>query len=307
VNLSVNVTERDHNLLVNIAKYGVLNTDYAKEIYCSNLYYKRRLTKLSKENFIIRKSGLMHLAREGMQYLDNNNIPYKKPPRSKELKKRVTDILRITREINSWEFLPSWEVKADYNFDRGGRYYGMLRSNDCRNLEYLLYRITHKTTEDAVSQLKKKELRNWINRGIFRVIILVENKEALDIYNPEALGLTEQLIIPHNSIGMALINLMGKTDIEELAVKKLYCSDNLEPSKWKDADYQIGEKYIVSLIKNDIEKQIRLKNYMEFAAARHTSLPDLEIVCLESQRQKYESMFIGCSIKTISEDKILAI
>ncbi|HHW57796.1 MAG TPA: hypothetical protein GXX15_09080, partial [Clostridia bacterium] len=75
-----------------------------------------------------------------------------------------------------------------------------------------------------------------------------------------------------------------------------------EPN-WKEADFRAGDKEVVVLILNDIEKIAKIKNYLMLAQYRYTRATEIEILCLEEQEEMFREMLPECSIKTIEMQK----
>ena len=126
----------------------------------------------------------------------------------------------------------------------------------------------------------------------------------MDMYEIEAHGLSEQLLLPWNDLGIGLLkqhikeNLCYKAAV--LALKKV------NPSQWALADYSDEEgNSVIVVVLNDIEKRAKLHGYYYMSQHRHTSTQQVILICLESQVSLFTQEYPKARILSVPEVKLL--
>lgn len=332
----VELTVRDIQLIEYIGKYGVVDADSTgKHIYNDALsYYKKRLVVLNKSSYIKRCSGTLYLGSKGKKYLEERGKEIRVIPKTKRLKERCAAITKFMNQTSeSWVFMPSWEVKKwteenyEKRLDKGGRYYGIIKSWT----RYVVYNIGDNPSERSVigeeSEYEKRrkhrpkngeltciakemhKLNEIIN--IDKAIVFVESKSAFNKYikfirkyNDGAvrLWLQEHLLLPYTDYYIGLLNNHGKHDLIKAAAEHIY--GNIQAPLWTGADYTVenGKQLIVMLF-NDLVKMQKLENELLIRSYGNRITMKFVILCLEQQKTLYTEIFPQCEIKTISQEE----
>lgn len=301
--MSVELTERDVEFLKLLSEYKIVNINDAAKFYGTRSYHEKRLTVLKNDGFIKRKKNCIFLARKGREFLLKNcGIKAPRLPSEKAMKERSLKIAKLYISfLNSeWEFLPSWKVKEEYQLDRRGLYYGMIRND----IEYMIYSIGKDPSDDKILQVKS-ELQKLYSIGFRRAVVFAETPRAMASYGIEALGLDEQLLLPYTELGINIVKKLHGGKLIEKAVKMTF--GNIQKPTWVNADFSLpdGRQGLV-LITNDIEKRARLRDYFKMARYRHTGTQKIVILCLESQIEIFKQEFPDCEIIGIDENCLFA-
>lgn len=301
---TVELQERDIELLKMLAEYVAIRTDIVGRLYQTKQYHDLRLRHLSQTKYVKRSYGYVLLGIEGERYLKSIGItPKAKPPtRSNYLEriKRRNDLYFDFLD-STWKFIDGRELKNQIgSIDRSSMFLGMLSGWT----EYMVYFLTKYYDKKQIENMKH-EISNLYRMGIYRAVIFYRDAKERERYRDESLGIKEQLLLPY-STGVELLKKHGEKDVVRTAAEKVY-GDNLREPSWKEADFEAGGKQIMVLILNDIEKRIKIRNYLDLTAYRYTEKREIEILCLEEQEETFRGEFPECSIRTISMEEVIAL
>lgn len=298
--LKVQLTERDMNLLKYIAEYGVISIKTAGDIYQTKSYHDNRIALLSSAGYVNRSNGIK-LASKGRKVLKELGVEIRHVPRKASHQQRAARMseLGTVFKDSGVDFIPSWQAKELYNLRANSKAYGVLRND----IITMIYGISENTQPKSIKHIKT-EISELQEYGISRAVILAESKKAMDMYEIEAHGLSEQLLLPWNDLGIGLLkqhikaNLCYKAAV--LALKKV------NPSQWALADYsdEAGNSVIVVVL-NDIEKRAKLHGYYYMSQHRHTSTQQVILICLESQVSLFTQEYPKARILSVPEVKLL--
>jgi len=90
----MHLQERDIVLLKALCKSGVLNNELVQEIYDGkSSYYKKRLTQMSREGYLVRDRGYVRITSKGMAAVGVEGAP--KKLRRVDMKRRVAIVRAI--------------------------------------------------------------------------------------------------------------------------------------------------------------------------------------------------------------------
>lgn len=298
---TVELTERDIELLKMLAEHITIRTDNVGQLYQTKKYHKERLRKLKDAKYIKNNYGYVFLGIEGERYLKSIGItPKAKPPSKSNYLERVKQRSDLYFDFlgSPWRFIDGRELKKQYgSIDRSSMFIGLLSGWT----EYIVYFLTKYYDKKQIENMKH-EISNLYRLGIYRAVIFYKDRKERERYRDESLGIKEQLLLPY-SVGVELLKKHGEKDIVRAAAKRVY--GELGEPAWKEADYEAGGKQIMVLILNDVEKKAKIRNYLDLTAFRYTERQEIEILCLEDQEEVFRDEFPECSIRTISTKEVL--
>lgn len=298
---TIELTERDIELLKELAEHIVISIGNVGKIYQTDRYHELRLKDLSDTKYVKRKDGYVYLGTKGKEYLKSQGIKVPTLTSRKdgfwERTKHISD-LYYDFKSSPWVFIDGKEIKKQYKtIDRGSMFLGLITGRT----QYMIYFLSKRYDKKQITTLKN-EISKLYKYGIYRVVIFYRDKEERERYGSEALGIKEQLALPYPG-GLELLKKHGEKDIVKAAAEKVY--SELKEASWKEADFEAEGKQIMVLILNDIEKRAKIRNYIEMSRYRYTSRQDIEILCLKEQEETFKKEFPECSIKTISMEEVL--
>lgn len=94
-------------------------------------------------------------------------------------------------------------------------------------------------------------------------------------------------------------------DINYLTATHLF-GERVTKNTWKYANYQLDTgEMIVVLINNDIEKLVRIKQYLEVNKYNRSNKNNIIAVCLKEQEQSLKNELTGVEIKTIGISELI--
>lgn len=296
----IQLTERDEELLKLIAKYGVISINAARYIYQTKKYHENRITVLSRAGYVTRSNGVK-LARKGKEYVKKLGIEVRNIQRSASYQNRVAAIseLALIFEGSGLEFMPSWDAKSELNLSGSSKALGAIKND----MLTIVYALSENTTQKSINTIKS-EMQTLQTRGIGRAVILAENKAAMDKFPVEAIGLSEQLLLPWTEYGINLLITHIKEDLRYKSAKMVL--GEVYPPRWTLADYyDSNDKPVVVLTLNDLEKRAKLESYYRITSQRHTGQQQVTLICLQSQLSVFSKEFPNANIQAIPDNAIL--
>jgi hypothetical protein len=299
--VNIELTERDKKLLEMLAELSMIKVENLSHIYETKAYYLKRIALLRKAHYVRRLKGYVMLGSKGVEYVKSIGLKRKGIPTAHGQKERVQRISDLYFDFlgTDWMFIDSRKIKEQKpSIYRSSLFLGLLAGRT----EYAVYSIGKEPSKEKIDAVKSEQ-EKLHKLGIYRSIVFYESPEARKRYGIEGLGLKEQLLLPY-PYGIELLKEHGRRDLIKEAAIKVYGSSLKEPN-WKEADFSVGDKEIMVLILNDIEKIAKIKNYLILAQYRHTKTTEIEILCLEEQKEMFKEMFPECSIKTIKEEGLI--
>ena len=297
--VNVELTERDIKLLELLSELSMIKVENLSHIYETSAYYLKRITLLKKAHYVRRLKGYVLLGSKGIEYVKSRGLTRRGNPSTPGQKERIQKISDLYFEFlgTDWNFITSRRMKEEKpSVYKSSIFLGLLTGRT----EYAVYSIGKEPSREKIDVIKKEQ-EKLHKLGIYRSIVFYESPEARKRYGVEGLGLKEQLLLPY-PYGVELLKEHGKRDLIKEAAIKVYVSNLKEPN-WKEADFRAGDKEVVVLILNDIEKIAKIKNYLMLAQYRYTRATEIEILCLEEQEEMFREMLPECSIKTIEMQK----
>jgi hypothetical protein len=312
----IEITERDIKIMNILAQYGSVYVIDLKELYTGGPdYYIRRIQKLVKENYIIRNKKMLHLGFRGREYLEKNNISYRNMDGHLDSYRRASNQYKLACILKDFILVPSFKIERVITNNYAYKYYGKAINKE--EQEYWIYKIkktTIKETDDnstkssklhtkaiEIRKIKKEMAQLGVNK---RVIVLIEDKQCMDLYKSEEtyikLFLAEHILMANVESGYELLNkyvgeAKGSTEniINILRKKGLNIKDKDE-CDFPSADFGIDDNYGMNLTTSDYNKELKINDYM-----KTTRKNNITIICDEIQKTKYHVQFPKCTIVTV--------
>ncbi|URZ05908.1 hypothetical protein [Clostridium felsineum] len=310
----IRLQQRDIEYLKLLGRFGVLNKSTVDNHYGSHIQYSRyRRKKLADAGYILKNQKISYLSSEGKEYIRSLGIEPRNISGDKRARNRIAKIAEILIPLEKvYKIYPSWEIKNSFA-DMKLLYYGKI-VNPLNSSEYYVYnlgKLSENPSRGAVT-LKKRLIRNIREeivqksreRLFDRVIIFAENGLTMNLYKGElrTLEVKEQLLLPLTDYGLNLVNLYGIKDVNYAAAKLVYGNVNFSKSNFIFADYVTSDGInIITMINNDMEKLVKLKQYRTMFEYNSTSVrAKIEVVCLEEQERALEEELPGIKIRTVN-------
>lgn len=299
--VNIELTERDRRLLEMLAELSVIKVENLSHIYETKAYYLKRIALLKKAHYVRRLKGYVMLGSKGIEYVRSMGLKRKGIPTAHGQKERIQKISDLHFDFlnTDWTFIDSRKVKEEkLTVYRSSLFLGVLAGR----AEYAVYSIGKEPSKEKIVAIKSEQ-EKLHKLGVYRSIVFYESPEARKKYGIQGLGLKEQLLLPY-PYGIELLKEYGKRELIKEAAIKVYGSELREPN-WKEADFSAGDREVMVLILNDIEKIAKIQNYLTHAQYRHTKTTEIEILCLKEQEEMFKEMFPECSIRIIREEDLV--
>ena len=284
---------RDVELILFLAEYGIITNENVKLLYQSEYYYKNRLASLAKGDMIERLYGKVILSRKGKRYLNEVGLGYRNINRDETYKKRLERISDIACKVKScgWYFEPSWKCDVNTYTKRGNRYVGIMSREEKRWNEefedfykrsYIVYFLHKNITPRELKYIDKEINRN---KSKFKgLIVFTEDDKYL--YKPkfQDIRYQESYIIPYDNDTWAIFKMIKDEDFMRNKVKEIF-GEKLVSLKAKSFfdDYYIKENDVYTYIFYMPFANFYLMNYINFQATSNL-MEDTKakVVCLDS-------------------------
>lgn len=285
--------DRDLELIMFLAEYGVITNENVKLLYQSEYYYKNRLASLAKGEMIERLYGKAILGRKGKQYLNKTGLGYRNINRDENYQKRMERISDIACKVKScgWDFEPSWRCDVNTYTKRGNRFVGIM-SREERNWEerqenfykraYIVYFLHKDITTRELKYISREIERN---RSYFKgLIVFTENKEYLKKPKFDNIQYEESYIIPYESDIWTAFKIIKDENFMHQRVEEVF-DDRLISLRAKSFydDFYIKEGDIYTYIYYMPFANFNLMHYINFQATNYLMNNTRAIVvCLEN-------------------------
>ncbi|URZ15438.1 hypothetical protein [Clostridium felsineum] len=310
----IRLQQRDIEYLKLLGRFGVLNKSTVDKHYGLHIQYSRyRRKKLADAGYILKNQKISYLSSDGKEYVRGLGIEPRNISGDKRARNRIAKIAEILISLEKvYKIYPSWEMKNSFA-DMKLLYYGKI-VNPLNSSEYYIYnlgKLNENPSKGAVTLKKRlvKNIREEIiqksREGLFdSVIIFAEDGLTMNLYKEElrTLEVKEQVLLPLTDYGLSLLNLYGVKDVNYVAAKLVYGNVNLSKSSFIFADYVTSDGVnIITMINNDMEKLVKLKQYRTMFEYNSASVrAKIEVVCLEEQEETLEKELPGIKIRTVN-------
>lgn len=257
------------SLIKFIAEYQYINLDDLPYIFSSKEYYKKRVTKLIKENLISRLDHHLILTSRGRIFAKTLGLTCNKPNRDIKYYPRlyyISGLAAFYFNSNFVSFTPSFNIKdKDVLTTSSRRYIGIININ---GIDYLTYHISKERDKKYISSViydiqKESKYRN--------IIVFIDTDVKIDTLN-FTFGYNQVLIVEDT-----LENRNKLEYINSINWYKILCKIFKNPhlSEYNFCDY-IDDKnrYISYFTLFDTEKINRINQFL-----RENKFKKIEILC----------------------------
>lgn len=284
---------RDIELILFLAKYGIITNENVKLLYQSEYYYKNRLASLAKGDMIERLYGKVVLSRKGKRYLNEVGLGYRNINRDETYKKRMERISDIACKVKScgWYFEPSWKCDVNTYTKRGNRYVGIMSREEKRWNEefedfykrsYIVYFLHKDITPRELKYIDREINRN---KSKFKgLIVFTEDDKYL--YKPkfQDIRYQESYIIPYNNDAWTIFRMIKDEEFMRNKVKETFGNKlvSLKAKSFFD-DYYIKENDVYTYIFYMPFANFFLMDYINFQATSNLmERTKAKVVCLDN-------------------------
>lgn len=291
------LSQEDIEVLKFLSKYKLLKVEDASLIYKTKRYYRQRINKLIKKEYVKRYKNYIMIDKSGRKILGKVGALYIKNIKNESYMERLKYIASIaTLTINSnIKFIPSWDIKdKDKYTETARRYIGKLVLNQ---KEYLVYCISSKKKHIYIKQLLF-DVKKSTKYG--DIIIFVDDLDVINKkYNNLSFGKDNTYIIKNEIKNKEIIKKYEDVNIHEL-LEKIY-NQEVFISDWSKTDYMLANNtYIIVMPFINTEKIERINWYY---MQNNESNRKIELVTLEENERKMKEMLSDkCKIITFDEN-----
>lgn len=270
-------SNEDILFLMFLGKYQYADVNDLKYLFCSGEYYKKRITKLVKNNIIIRSKHHIILSKKGSEFLKEYGATCNRVNRNAKYSKRLLFLSKFAAffyRSKFVKFIPSFEIKDDEHLTLlSRRYIGVTIIN---SIEYLTYYISKEHTQRYMSSViydiqKEKSYNN--------IIVFYETGVNINPLN-FTFGHNQVLIIEDTLENKNNLQYIHCIDWYEILYKYFK-----EPfiSQYSFCDYEdLKGSYISYFTFYDTEKVNRINQYL-----LQNKIKKVDIVC---SKQLYERL-----------------
>lgn len=292
-----NLTDEDIKVLKFLSKYKMLKVEDARLIYKTKRYYRQRVNRLIKNQYVKRYKNYIIIDKKGRKILKKTSSCYIKNMHNDaymDRLKHIASIATITIDSNV-EFIPSWDIKEKDKFtETARRYIGKIIIN---YKEYLVYYISAKK-----EHLYIKQLLFDINKAVNykNIIIFVDNFDVINKrYSNLSFGKENTFIILNSTENKELIKNYEKMDCHEL-LENIY-EEELFISNWDKADFLLENgTYIVNMPFINTEK---IEKINWFYNENSNINRKCELITLEENKEKIKEILNkNCKIKIFDKN-----
>ena len=285
--------DRDLELIMFLAEYGVITNENVKLLYQSEYYYKNRLASLAKGEMIERLYGKAILGRKGKQYLNKTGLGYRNINRDENYQKRMERISDIACKVKEcgWDFEPSWRCDVNTYTKRGNRFVGIMSreerdwgesQEDFYKRSYIVYFLHKDITERELRYIGREIERN---KSQFKgIIVFTEIQKYLNKPKFDRIQYEESYIIPYKSDIWSVFKIIKDENFMHQQVESIF-DDNLVSLRAKSFydDFYIKEGDIYTYVYHMPFANFELMNYINFQATNYLmNNTKAIVVCLEN-------------------------
>lgn len=293
------LTERDTDLLILLHRNGALNIEHVREIYgCPSSYHRKRLTKLSKEGYLVRSKGFVQITSRGMAAAGIMGEP--KKLRKVDLKRRA-GVLSAVRMVPGWSATLTTEVKEKRGLNRSAYIDAYIERN---GIGYAVYLIDSKILRPVTLGRLWNEMQEMSLKGLNRVIMLFEHVTAMvlmasKVNKPK---MDELLLLPYPG-SIELFSAYHSERLPALLQEKLPGVGPLASARLY-ADYQWQGNYVSILLTNDAVKRYYLSEYYD-GPSYQMEKKDVVIVCASDQRKFFANLYSLAKIVSLDRNSLI--
>lgn len=290
--MEMELAERDMELLLLLSKCGVMRNEQIKKFYGNpKKYHIKRLEKMSKEGYLLRRLGFVSITQKGLQLLGIENRlaqikSWAKPQRA--------DMVDLVFNMPGWEVKFGTEIKRERGLNRGSLISAVIKKE---SVEYAVYQLTAENPKPVTLGRVWNEIQGLPVKGnINRVVVFCKIGAGMEALIAKAVKpkVEEVLLLPYPE-GVKILRTYHTEYIYNQLSQKLPGVTPLTTRKF--ADYQWQGNYVSVLLTNDVVKRYYLNEY--YSGSYQREQRQVIIVCAESQRDYFTKQFPLAKIVTV--------
>ena len=262
------INEDEIKLVKFIGCYQYLSIQDIKFFFKDISYYKKRITRLVKNNIIRRYKKHLVLAENGKHFLEllgQNTVRLRYQEKYADRLKYISHLAAFYNQEKFINFTPSFEFKDKTVFTESSRkYIGILK---IFGTNYLTYHIAEKHNTKYINSIyydlqKETKYKN--------IIILIDDISRINLTD-FIFGLNSVLICEDNDTSLAELKFLQQIDWNKV-IYKLY-GNKIHLSEYNFCDYTDNkDKYISTFNFIDTEKINRINIFIKNNANKQADI-----------------------------------
>ena len=293
----IKLSQYDKKVLFFLAKYKMLKVEDARLIYKTKRYYRQRVNRLIKNEYVKRYKSYIVIDRNGRKALGEVGSLYIKNIKNESYMERLKYIASIaTITIDSdVKFISSWDIKEkDQYTETARRYIGKIILD---NKEYLTYYLAPKKAHVYIKQMLFD-----INKvpDDSEIIIFVENFNNLNKkYSNLSFGKKNTFVILNSDENKNILKNYKKINVHEL-LENIY-NREVMISDWNKADFLLDKNdYVIFMPFLNTEK---IDNINWYYSQYEDSKRKVNIITLKENEEALKRILNNkCNIKYIDKN-----
>lgn len=271
----MHLTERDVELFKLLSASGVCTLEQARKVYDgSKWYHYKRIDRLCKAGYLIKRGSYIELAKEGAETVGDSKYRF----RHDDLRKIHSEVANIALLLGE-SFISSRQLRKQYGLNRRSHFKGAILHDD---KQYFVYLLGEKSTRQYIASVKH-EIKSLASARITDcAIVFALSPESMALFEVDSCRLQELLLLPYPA-GVDMLSQYWDFKFPGAA-----------KSNKPFAHYETNDYYITSLILNDLAKRTALDAYFQLPYSK-----PVKIICLPKQQKFFASQYPQAEIMPI--------
>lgn len=275
---------RDMEMLELLSRSGVMSNEQIKKIYGNpKKYHIKRLDRMSKEGYVVRKSGYVNITQKGLQEIGKDK-PVRVKRREKQLRVGMVDLVF---ELSGWEVKFGTETKRERNLNHGMRFSAVINNGEA---EYAVYQLNAQNPRPTTVGRIWNEIQELPHKAqIYRAVVLCYTTGSMSAIISKISKPTskEILILPYPQ-GVYLLRERATQEFENRIARQFPGLIPIGARRY--ADYQWKGYDVSVLVTNDAVKHYHLKEHYGNKLTKRENRKII-IICTEEQRQPFSELY----------------
>jgi DNA-binding Lrp family transcriptional regulator len=293
--MPIELPARDMKVLQLLCRNGIMTNEQVKQIYGNtSRYYLKRLEKMSRQGYIVRRAGYVSITQKGVQLLGEGNkaVRVKKWNRTQR-----ADLIDIMFELTDWEVKFTTEIKRERGLNRGAIIDGLIKKGET---EYAIYILSAESPRPVSIGKLWREINELPAKSyIHRAIVFCPSPKSMGLILAKVKNpLIKKLLLLPQVNGLELFKKYQSNDFDNIVKQRF---PEATPAGRNYADYMWQGKYVTILVCNDAIKRYYLKEYYEGLGERLEG-KEVIIVCLQGQYGLFSEIYPRAKFAVIDND-----
>ncbi|MDD4804450.1 MAG: hypothetical protein PHN69_04680 [Candidatus Pacebacteria bacterium] len=286
----IELTPRDKELFNLISISGTCTYEQAAKIFEKpGGYHYKRIRKLCKEGYLIKRSKYLELTTLSSEIVGDSKYRFIKDD-NRKAHAEVTNIALSGLSIKS-----NRTIRSEYGLNRKTHFKGAIIH---KGLDYFFYLLPPVPTSQYISFIKS-ELKTYSSSGICRhAVVFAPTPTAIGMFTVDDCRQNELFLLPY-PMGMKYLQNYFTDSIQNHIGSLL---PPVRESKHKFANYEDDQYYYSVLVLNDLSKRHHLNTYYISAIQDKP----VKIICLQSQVTLFSNVYPNTQLIIMQEEIIQA-